>query len=220
MKTEIMLSVNAGFSLSIAGKCFWTDALHETHMSDFSTLTGDMPERFMTYAPEPDVMLFTHTHADHYSARLVEEAHRRFPKAQIFIPGEALPPAGEDWSVTPVQMPHQDINNDRDNYGFLIECGGKRIFTAGDAEPADPITRAFTDGLEPDLAVLTFAWVMLFGGRSALTAMKPKNAVFMHLPLPDEDPRGYGRVTERMRDRYMPEGKVMAGFLQTEYFDL
>ena len=71
----ITLSANAGLSIQTAGSNILIDAFHDEKVNEFSTITTDIYEgmKQMPEFTEPDILIFTHKHRDHYSRRMTEE---------------------------------------------------------------------------------------------------------------------------------------------------
>lgn len=220
MELKVVLSANAGVSVEIGNRRFYVDALHNTPSAGFCALSGDMPQRFVDYAGNPDVILYTHLHPDHYSEELRDKLCRRCPEAILVMPGAEREADLGFASVRYISLTHMGEYRGYPNYGIVIETAGKKLFFSGDSDPSEKSVLEKIEGLCPDFALLNFNWITLFSGRNALKRLNPRHAAFVHLPYPENDTEGYIRPTEHCRDRHRPEDAVLSRFLQTEKFDL
>ena len=89
---SITLSANAGISLSMCGTKLWIDALHNTKVGDYSTLDRGMLEAMKETEAfqDPDALIFTHCHKDHFSEELAREALDEWPEAVAILPEQHL----------------------------------------------------------------------------------------------------------------------------------
>lgn len=89
---------------------------------------------------ENSVFLFTHTHADHYSKKILKQIKRKH-KGNVF----------GSWNTKTFESMQQTINDFKietfktkhrftfKHYSYLITWHGKRLFLSGDTEKADRI---------------------------------------------------------------------------------
>ena len=87
-KIKVVLCANAGISITTPFARIWVDALHDQHEETFSDVTPAMWETMKKHPDfrDPDVLVFTHRHDDHYSAGLLGEAMRLYPTAKVILP--------------------------------------------------------------------------------------------------------------------------------------
>ena len=215
-KLKITLSANAGVCIELCGRRYYIDALHNSPSLCFSALSGDMAERFISAAGAPDIVIYTHTHPDHYSEPLAKKLMSEHPGAVLIMPdGEKDISTGFE-EIELIKLTHMGEYRDYPNYGIIINSGGKKLFASGDSDPQNEEVIEKISGLNPDFALLNFNWITLRSGRNALALLNPRSAAFAHLPYPEEDSEGYVRPTLRCRDRFSPQSAVLCSFLQTE----
>ena len=87
-KIKVVLCANAGISITTPFARIWVDALHDQHEETFSDVTPVMWETMKKHPDfrDPDVLVFTHRHGDHYSAGLLGEAMRLYPTTKVILP--------------------------------------------------------------------------------------------------------------------------------------
>ena len=128
---SVTLSVNAGVAIEVAGKKILIDAYHDEKTLEFSTVTPDLyKEMKRTEAfREPDLITCTHRHRDHYSQAMVEDAARRSPQTEIYLPPEdgtaeetlVLPTADGAVRVEFFRLTHTGKERrEYPNYGILL----------------------------------------------------------------------------------------------------
>lgn len=166
------------------------------------------------YEGEPDIILVTHEHFDHFDRRFLS----RYPKARIVIPpvcdypGAIVVHVGEKVEVNGIKVEAISASHHQSRYpmGYIIEFEGKRIAHLGDC---------YLDGIKPlvDIDVL----LIPIGGTytmnvdeavEALGVIKPKLAIPMHydtFPQVRADPEEFRRKAERrgFRVRVLKIGK-------------
>ncbi len=224
----LTLTANAGLIGRLRSLSFTLDAFHDRPSGGFSALTPAMAETALEAArlAGPELLLVTHSHADHYSQALTRRFLDAAPGTKPLLPFETGEESGfarlDHGSVEYVRMTHDGAPPlDRaPNYGFLLRSDGLSLFTAGDANPADAGVTRLIDGLEPDIAVLDFPWITTARGRKALALMRPRRLALIHLPFREDDANGYIPSAERCAERYFAGGgaRVLSAFLQTEDF--
>lgn len=117
-----------------------------------STLYVDFPYKsgaynYMTYElsvldsiPDNAYFLFTHTHADHYSKRIVKRMIK-LHKGKAYGSWNAkkhveLSNSFDDFKIESIKTKHRFTTK---HYSYLITWHGKRIFLSGDTESAETI---------------------------------------------------------------------------------
>lgn len=220
-KLILLHSVNAGFSVSIAGRCFFIDALHNVKAGTYSTMTDDMVAAFLASAPAPDLFTCTHMHPDHYSEALAALAGEKYPDMIIVLPDERELFQLPGFSMEFIRMRHlSDIGGIPGNYCIVVRCAGKTLFFSGDSDPKDEDNVRRISGLRPDFALLSFPWITLSSGRRAVNALDPQHLAVGHLPLAEDDEYGYREAVLRSRDRYFPGAVLFEHSLQNAEFVL
>lgn len=220
MDCTVTLTANAGCIVRMGTLCFLLDALHDTLTREFSSLSAARTEEVFSLLEscQPQYLLLTHRHPDHFSPALSDRFLKSFPSAKLILPSSAghISDGGTDIEWFPLR--HQkDLG---DNFGFTVTREGKMLFTAGDADPSDIQVRELVSRLEPDLALLNFPWLTLRGGREALELLAPDNLALIHLPFRGEDAVGYVSSAEAAAAKYYKNARIMCEYMQEESFCL
>ena len=206
MKVTVTLSANAGVAIHIGGYRIWVDALHTKKQPGFSAVDASLQKRMLQCEAfaDPDLILYTHCHPDHYSEALTGEARKLWPRAKVMLPeqsydGQILIDGGEfihredDLMIRFVKLPHEGQQYaDCIHYGLLITVNGKTILIPGDCATGAPELQKATEGCRIDLALLNFPWLTLKRGQGFVDEiMKPSQILLYHLPFEWDDEFGY-----------------------------
>lgn len=220
MDCKLVFTANAGCILYLGRFCILLDALHNEQTGEFSSLNEAQIQQVFSLLDRrpPQLILVTHRHPDHYSPQLVEQALSRYPGALLVRPSLEGQMESDGLRLDWFPLPHR--GGGTANFGFLLSLEGKRVFTAGDAEPSAQETLRRCTGLQPDLALLNFPWLSLRSGRKALEALACRQLCLFHLPFAAEDRLGYLAATRRLAEPLGPQVRVLSEFLQTEAFSL
>lgn len=202
MKVTVTLSANAGVAIHIGGYRIWVDALHTQKQKGFSAVDVPLQKRMLQCAAfaNPDLILCTHCHPDHFSEALTKEAKKLWPDAKIMLPepcfdgqieikGEEHIHRLGDLSLRFIRLPHDGQQYAGCvHYGVLITIGGKTILLPGDCRTgAEELEEAIGEN-RIDLALLNFPWLTLSKGRAFVdTVMKPSQILLYHLPFAEDD---------------------------------
>lgn len=232
MSIKIIYSVNAGICLNIGDVRIWVDFLHEKKVPPFSTVSKELFEQLLVEESvmNPDLIVFTHIHEDHFSKKMIERAYKRFPDAKIIGPTKEfdnqilLKNNREEIDVKGVHISFIRLLHEgeeyRDviNYGLYIEADGKSILIPADCEVANPDLTEFLNGKNVDVAILDFPWITLKRGYSYVKeTMCPKRIVVYHLPLEEEDGDRYAHLLKRaLRNERDIDFTILTTPLQTE----
>jgi len=220
---KITLSANAGIALSLGGVRIWIDALHNEKTTFFSTVDEKLWAQMKDHEAfqEPDFILFTHCHPDHYSYEMALEAKQLWPQATVLLPekvfdGQMLLEEGKQFFWQGVRfrffrLPHDGTGYENVvNYGMLISHGDFQVLVAGDAAVGCEALAEKLRGEKVDLAVLNFPWVTLRKGQRFIQeVIRPETIVVVHLPFAKEDKEGFGEAAERAVSRFPAEEKVV-----------
>ncbi len=209
---DITLTANAGCIVRM-GKClFLVDALHDRKVEGFSTVSPPLWEQIRRRVEgEPEALLFTHTHFDHFSPVLVEKARAIWPGARLILPEERLPgqrklsAVWERESLPGVQilfrrLPHQGrAYREVPHYGLVAEHDGRRVLFVGDCALGAPeLEELAREAGSLDAAVVTFPWITTHPGRAFVEQkIRPRLLVVNHLPFEEDDCFGYRKAAVR-----------------------
>ncbi len=219
---NITLSANAGISLSLGGIRIWIDALHNEKTTLFSTVDEKLWERMKAHEAfqEPDFIIFTHCHPDHYSYGMALEAKQLWPQATLLLPektfdGQMVLEEGKQFFWQGVRfrffrLPHDGTGyEDVVNYGMLLSHGGFQVLVAGDAAIGCEALAEKLQGEKIDVAVLNFPWVTLRKGQRFIReVIQPESLVVVHLPFAEDDLEGFREATERAVSRFQEKEKI------------
>ena len=194
----VTLSANAGMSLEFGDHRILIDALHNQKVPGFSTVDKFLQGK-MLHCPafqNPELMVYTHCHPDHYSEELTAAAMQMYPSAKLLVP--KAPFAQQLWEFGDLKLkflrlPHEGAQYaDVIHYGILLSWQNKHILIPGDCETASPILAETVEDLPIDVAILNFPWLTLKKGREFVsTWLRPKHEIVCHLPFAADDTNGF-----------------------------
>lgn len=224
----VTLTANAGIVLEWNGRVIWVDALHDTPVPGFSSVSPALWARIREALPPPDLLCFTHCHPDHYSPRLTAGALALWPAAlpalprqdfprQLLLSGEEARLSAGGMTLRFLRLPHDGPEN-VPLYGLLLSDGAYRILIAGDCEVACPALTRRLEGLSVDLAILNFPWLTLRKGRRYLEeVLRPRHLLLCHLPFCQDDANGWLDAARRAAaGSSLPDVRLLARPLQRE----
>ena len=189
---EIQRTANAGVLLKLDGVSVLLDGL------------ADRVEGYLPTPPAvaqtlldnpPDVLAFTHHHADHCSEALLLP-YRKQNLRPILGPELLLKGAVRmgDVTITPIASRHLGkVEPDLQHVSYIIQ-GSQCVWFMGDAAPLQWKNR--TDLPKPDVLIAPYAYG---NTRSAweLSCSLAKNIVLLHLPPREADPYGLWDTVEQ-----------------------
>lgn len=233
---SVTLSANAGFSLVLGQTRIWIDALHNHQVPGFSTLSPDLWAQLQKHPAfqAPDLICFTHCHADHYDFDLARQAGQAWPNAKLILPERVFPhqillegPSTQfvfqDTSFRFFRLPHEGkMYTEVPHYGVLLSQGGIRILIAGDCEVASPALKQMLAGQTVDLAILDFPWLALPRGRAFVReVLCPRHLLVCHLPFPEDDCYGYRKAAQWAVGQLpeIPDIRLLEKPFQSERYD-
>ena len=220
-RIKLTLSANAGGALQLGDHRLLIDALHNRKVAGFSALNEEQQEVVFTHPDfvNPEMILFTHRHPDHYSKALAAAALDRWPNAKCLMDQKLQLTAG-DTQIQFLPLIHEGAEfAGTEHYGILITWQGKHILIPGDCRIADEDLLVAVAGKQIDLAILNFPWLTLRKGRQCLQAvLKPKNCVFWHLPFAQDDVNGYRHSADAALSQY--PGTLLYDPFQTVELDI
>ncbi len=186
---ELRRTANAGFLLTLDGVTSLMDGV----CLEVSPYQATPPaELARLSAAPPDLLAFTHCHADHFDPR----AAAAFPgpilgteQVARALPGNAVS-CGKfsvgGVSITPVPTRHIGKSClTTQHHSFIIE-GSRRIWFMGDAAPAQLALLAPFGA--PDVLVAPFAYAATPSAVRMVNEAQPSLLVVTHLPQRDNDP--------------------------------
>ena len=217
-------SVNAGVCLSFGDSCrVWVDFFPDTKTPMFSFMTDEEWEHAKKNALlfPPDLVLFTHTHPDHFSPARAREFMSACPEVPLFLPKASVWDSASKISPE-LFLTHFGLTAAREisgstetfvlggltvrmlrtihsgarftsvpHYSFLFTFEGKQIFVSGDALLTDEHLTDFLAGEPIDLAILTFPWAATTVGRERVESAVRPSHVLLY-HLPKDGEDPYG----------------------------
>lgn len=238
MSLKLCFGANAGVSVTFGGVRFWVDALHDRKTGTFSPVTPALFEKMLSHPDftDPDLLIYTHRHPDHYSRVLTQEALDRFPTAAVLSPFAEFPsalsaaeaPAVFDHALNNLELhffkarhagsPLQQIRS----YGFTAKAHGQTLLAACDSAPDAPELLEAAARQPVDLALLPYVWATEKAYRRLLTeVIRPKAVVINHLPFAGDDREGLRLAAKKGAEKLallIPDVRLAAEPLQTEIF--
>ena len=213
MQIQIYYTINSGLFLYYRGCGLLVDGLHEGEkvgMSPFpQTLQNQLENRLGLFS-RLNALLFTHLHADHYSAPLAGQLRARLPDALLIAPDDvACPRESAQFTVGPFRIRSFPTVHDGKEYvntphdAFLIEAGGERILLPGDAsfgEGTDYFTRFCPEGA--DILFVNPYQMLSAKMRTLLRQWQPDRVFLNHLPYPQDDTYQYRALAQRLLGKW------------------
>lgn len=231
---SVTLGANAGIALRFGQTKLLIDALHSRKTGVFSPVSPAQWEIMQTHEAfsAPDMICFTHCHADHFSEELTAQAMRLWPRTLLLLPethfqrqylllGREGFLSCKDISLRFFKLPHEGHEFAAvPHYGFLISHGDVHILIAGDGEIAGPALAEAITGISIDLALLDFPWLTLRKGRQFIQEhIRPKHLLICHLPFAQDDCMGYRAAAQNSIPRLnVPDIRLLLEPFQTEVY--
>lgn len=214
-RCTVTFSANTGVALHLGGARLWFDALHQGKVPGFSTLSPALL-RALSANPafgDPDFIVCSHCHADHFDQALLQAAAERYPQAALLLPEPVFPrqillegPAprlsrgGVTLEFAP--LPHDGKQYaDTPHYGCIATGDGVCVLLPGDCAVGAPELLDFVAGRPVDLALLNFPWATLPKGRAMVETLRPAHVLLGHLPFAPDDRWGYRTAAQRGAER-------------------
>ena len=228
---KVTLSANAGVCIELAGKKIWVDALFSDADVGFSPMSAELAQRVLesdAFA-NPDHIVITHCHPDHYSRELAAVAAKRWGSAGLYLPeqelesqvllsGEEMCFADGDLTLRFLRLPHEGAQYAHvKHYGLLLSVPGCNILLPGDCAMANSALARAVGDTRIDLAILDFPWITLRGGRAFLEShIRPTHIVAYHLPFAEDDGNGYRLAAAKAAQRMAGDVRLLLEAMQTE----
>ncbi len=211
-KLTVTLSANAGVAIAFGGSRVWVDALHSENAGGFSTIDSEL-QRKMCACPaffNPDAILTTHCHGDHFSREMTLAAMQIWPRAKVLLPeqqiegqilvsGDVFEYRAGELMVRFLRLPHEgEKYANVTHYGILLSHGGKNVLLSGDCRRCAPELEQAIRGQNIDVAILDFPWLTLKKGREFIAEyISPRRCIGYHLPFEIDDCNGYRQSAQK-----------------------
>ena len=235
MKTvKAALSANSGISLTLPGGRIFLDAISKSH-NEFSQVTPEIWD-YMKKSEDfssPDVICFSHVHADHYSYKMTAEAKQLWPEAkiilqdfdfddQIVLAGEQVDYSFSDISMKFVKTVHSGKGFEKENhYSIVIREEDLCILFSGDVTMPTEEIKTLIEKEKPQILILPFLWATQKNAVDYLLGLDfVKSAAIVHIPFAEDDQYGYRRAVEKNEKIWsvLPDIRIMDDPYQVEEF--
>lgn len=229
MKVTVTLSANAGVVIAMGGYRIWVDALHTEKQPGFSCVDLPLQKRMLQCDAfkNPDLIVCTHCHPDHFSEDLVAAGKKLWPEATVLLPerkyADQVLVSGNEYVYTLgeltlrfIQLPHEgEQYANCIHYGVLISVKNKHVLLPGDCRTAAiELTKAM-QGRNVDLALLNFPWLTLKRGCDFVKGiLNPTHVLLYHLPFVSDDSFGYRHAAAKAIEK-MPNSQLLWEPLQS-----
>lgn len=211
MQIQIYHTVNSGLFLYYRGCGLLVDGLSEGEKVGMSPLPPALCAQLESgqgLFAHLSALLFTHLHADHYSAPLAQRLCAVRPKLSLIAPeADFREPA--QFFVGPFRIRSFPTVHDGKEYvntphdAFLIEAAGERILLPGDAgfsEGADYFTGFCPGGA--DIMFINPYQMLSAKLRTLLRQWQPERVFLNHLPYPQDDTFQYRALAQRLLGKW------------------
>ncbi|NER14122.1 hypothetical protein GWK08_11770 [Leptobacterium flavescens] len=187
-KISLTYTGNMGVLISDGKVSVLIDGLHEKYGADYLFPPQALVQKIgsgFNGNPAPSLLLFTHRHGDHYSARLADNFLKEHPSSMLIGPGQVTSQlqkqeraikvatdsyakqlfAHRDILVKAFKMNHGGARHKTvENTAFIISLGGLNILHIGDTSWHEDIKMFDQLGLnEEDIDYLVIPYWMLLG---------------------------------------------------------
>ena len=229
MELTVTLSANAGVAICADGCRVWVDAVHQEKQPGFSAVSSQLQREMLTCTAfqNPEHIVFTHCHPDHFSRDLAETAANIWPMARLYLPEKIFDEqtqifgqeckVSEDLTFSFLKLPHEgEQYTDVSHYGAILRLKGKNILVAGDCITASPVLSQALEAEKIHLAMLNFPWITLKKGREFIAEHLPEAKLLIcHLPFETDDVNGYRQAAKKALVHF-PDARLLLEPLQTE----
>ena len=206
MDCFILHTVNAGLYLWDGHTGLLVDGLHRGTATGFSVMPEklriDMDARTGIFS-HLDVLLFTHTHRDHFDAGALQAAQARMPEVHVYCSdpafccgayraaeGKIVCPGLGRIRVAAISTAHiGPLGKGRPHESFLITAGENTILIAGDGRLDEPLARCLRQHMPRRLSALFVGMYQLHMPecQAFIRAVVPEQVLLYHLPFPEDD---------------------------------
>ena len=176
---EIRRTANSGVLLNLDGISFLLDGI----CKDFPPYDGT-PEKIREELTLsfPDVLLFTHSHPDHYD----DEYSYNYTKSTARpVYGPCCRPCGYLGKVKVSCIETRHIGkNDTEHVSFIIE-GSKCVWFVGDASPL--VWKKEKNLPKPDVLIVPYAYAITESAWHLTKELGAESIILLHLPKHEND---------------------------------
>ena len=234
---RIGLSANAGVAININGSKLMIDAFHQARMKNYSPVTDEQFDIISNCSDfnNPEILLYTHMHADHFSRELTDRALKLWKDAVVIAPEKhwdnQITPVHsfekhivKGWNIECIRLTHEGAEyKNVVNFAYMVEKDGIRILHAGDTELASRELGWYllrTDRI--DIALLDYPWITTSKGRNFIeNIMMPGAVAAIHLPCIEDDERGYNKNVRTQAEKLdCADIRIFNKRFQTEVFTI
>ena len=214
MDIMITLSANAGVSIEIDHKRILIDAFPGNKTRGFSCVSEEYFNKLITneHFMDPDLMITSHRHADHFSAEYDKRIRELWPNMITADPGETGRIELDGITVKIADLPHEGSKYSRNPHsGILISCRGRNILIPADCAIGAKELTELIEGIPVDVALLDFPWITLRRGRKYIEeTMQPRELIIYHIPFPEDDINHYREAVNEAVNKALPVLPLMA----------
>jgi L-ascorbate metabolism protein UlaG (beta-lactamase superfamily) len=194
---QLRRTANAGFLLTLDGTKIALDGV----CLEVSPYQATPPaERANLLATPPDLLAYTHCHADHFdpgfAAAFSGPVLGTDQVAQL-LPGKKVsiaPISVGSVKVSPVATRH--IGKFTDSHQSLVIEGSSMVWFMGDATPTQ--LRQLAPYGNPQVLIAPFAYATTPSATRAVNEIAPDHLILTHLPCRNNDPSGLWSAVETM----------------------
>ncbi len=184
---ELTRTANAGVLVNIDGISVLLDGVCE----ELPPYLGTPPSvRQMLTADFPDVVAFTHQHADHYDAAYANDYTSR-TRRPVYGPAWTC---FEQDGVRLQAIPTRHIGKADVPHVSFVLTGSRCVWFVGDASPL--VWRDIDDLPTPDVLIVPYAYAITDAAWKTTRALGAQDVVLLHLPSRDDDPYGLWDAVE------------------------
>ena len=148
----------------------------------------------------PDMVLFTHNHADHFDPDYCREIESPIYATEQVADELSGRMQTEKTAGTGKVRVHPVLTRHMGHYGkttqhqsYVVE-GSQTVWFLGDASPME--LRKFTSFSKPDVLLIPYPYISTPTALSIVEAYLPCKIVLLHMPLPENDPESIWQIVD------------------------
>lgn len=240
MKLRVFHTVNSGMYLWNGRSGLLIDALHggkNTGFSDTPKRYIQMMEKKESFFGQPNDLLFTHTHEDHYDLELVEQFLKLNPESSIYGPQldqSNIQPTALGTGVGVLKIRNYTVytfTTEHDGTPFtgyphcsyLIRSGEQSLWISGDAMLQASLASQVKEISGVEYVDAAFVMVYQIGrkpGKEFLRALSPEHIYLYHLPYTEDDTYQYCQMAKNLIGRCLERGLEVTALEHDSYVDI